>query len=76
MNEAGAIEFLPAAPYLGLDNIDLRERVAHDFGGEWGRNLAMASITQAGEPWHREGHHRRGGPACCAARTPRRRERS
>jgi aldehyde:ferredoxin oxidoreductase len=43
------IEFLDAAPYLGLDNIDLRERVANDLGGVWTRDLAMASITRAGE---------------------------
>jgi aldehyde:ferredoxin oxidoreductase len=45
----GAIAFRDAAPYLGLDNIDLRERVAADFGGRWARDLAMAAITRAGE---------------------------
>lgn len=45
----GDVEFLDAAPYLGLDNIDLRERMAADLGGAWTRDLAMASITRAGE---------------------------
>ena len=45
----GEIAFRDAAPYLGLDNIDLRDRVAADFGGTWTRDLAMASITRAGE---------------------------
>lgn len=45
----GRIAFLDAAPYVGLDNIDLRERVEADFGGTWTRDLAMASITRAGE---------------------------
>src|SRR5436190_16941921 len=45
----GDVHFLPADRYLGLDNIDLRERVAADYQGEWGKDLAMASITRAGE---------------------------
>ncbi len=45
----GQVEFLDAAPYLGLDNIDLRERVPVDFGGTWTRDLAMVNITRAGE---------------------------
>jgi aldehyde:ferredoxin oxidoreductase len=45
----GRLEFLDASPYLGLDNIDLRDRVARDFGGTWTRDLAMANITSAGE---------------------------
>ena len=45
----GRVEFTDAAPYVGLDNIDLRERIANDFGGKWTRDLAMASITRAGE---------------------------
>ena len=43
------VEFLDGRPYVGLDNIDLRERVAADLGGRWERDLAMASITRAGE---------------------------
>lgn len=45
----GEIEFLEAAPYLGLDNIDLRDRIPADFGGTWTRDLAMVNVTRAGE---------------------------
>lgn len=45
----GRIEFRRADGYVGLDNLDLRERVARDLGGTWTRDLAMASITSAGE---------------------------
>jgi aldehyde:ferredoxin oxidoreductase len=45
----GQLEFLDATPYLGLDNIDLRERVPGDFGGTWTRDLAMVNVTRAGE---------------------------
>ncbi len=45
----GEIQFLDAQPYLGLDNIDLRERIPHDFGGTWARDLAMVNVTRAGE---------------------------
>ena len=43
------VEFIEAEPYVGLDNIDMRERVAADFGGTWERDLAMVNITRAGE---------------------------
>jgi aldehyde:ferredoxin oxidoreductase len=43
------VEFLDARPYAGLDNIDLRARVAADLGGTWTRDLAMANVTSAGE---------------------------
>jgi aldehyde:ferredoxin oxidoreductase len=45
----GEIQFLDATPYLGLDNIDLRDRIPHDFGGTWARDLAMVNVTRAGE---------------------------
>jgi len=45
----GHLRFLDASPYVGLDNIDLRERIPHDFGGTWTRDLAMVNITRAGE---------------------------
>jgi aldehyde:ferredoxin oxidoreductase len=45
----GEIEFLDASPYLGMDNIDLRERIPQDFGGTWTRDLAMVNVTRAGE---------------------------
>ena len=34
---------------VGLDNIDLRERIPQDFGGTWDRDLAMVNVTRAGE---------------------------
>jgi aldehyde:ferredoxin oxidoreductase len=45
----GELEFLDATPYVGLDNIDLRERIPQDLGGTWDRDLAMVNITSAGE---------------------------
>jgi aldehyde:ferredoxin oxidoreductase len=45
----GRVEFLDAGPYVGLDNIDLRERIANDLQGTWTRDLAMACVTRAGE---------------------------
>jgi aldehyde:ferredoxin oxidoreductase len=47
--QEGQLEFLDAAPYVGLDNIDLRDRIADDFKGTWTRDLAMVNITRAGE---------------------------
>lgn len=46
---AGEVEFLDGTPYLGLDNIDLRERIPQDLGGTWNRDLAMVNVTVAGE---------------------------
>ena len=43
------VDFLDAREYAGLDNIDLRARVAADLGGTWARDLAMASISRSGE---------------------------
>jgi aldehyde:ferredoxin oxidoreductase len=45
----GEFEFLDATPYVGLDNIDLRDRIPQDFGGTWTRDLAMVNVTRAGE---------------------------
>ena len=45
----GEIDLLDAAPYLGLDNIDLRDRIPRDFGGTWTRDLSMVNVTRAGE---------------------------
>ena len=45
----GNVDFLDGTPYLGLDNIDLRERIPNDLGGTWTRDLAMANISRAGE---------------------------
>jgi len=43
------VECLDARAYVGLDNIDMRERVEADLGGTWERDLAMVNITRAGE---------------------------
>jgi len=45
----GRLSFLDGTRYVGLDNIDLRERIPQDFGATWTRDLAMANITRAGE---------------------------
>ena len=45
----GRIEFLDGTPYVGLDNMDLRERIPQDLGGTWDRDLAMVNVTAAGE---------------------------
>lgn len=41
--------FVDAAPWMGLDNIDLRERIAADFHGVEGKDYGLAAITTAGE---------------------------
>src|SRR5258706_1368566 len=45
----GQVEWRDAAPYVGLDNIDMRVRVAEDLGGVWARNMSMVNVTRAGE---------------------------
>ncbi|MBW2523713.1 MAG: MoaD/ThiS family protein [Deltaproteobacteria bacterium] len=45
----GQVELCDAEPYRGLDNVALRQRVARDLSGRWGKDLAMANITRAGE---------------------------
>lgn len=45
----GKVEFRDASAYVGMDNIDFRERIEGELGGKWTRDLAMASITEAGE---------------------------
>ena len=45
----GVVEFRDAAPYVGLDNIDMRDAVQRDLGGVWARNMSMVNITRAGE---------------------------
>ncbi|HXG56889.1 MAG TPA: aldehyde ferredoxin oxidoreductase C-terminal domain-containing protein, partial [Vicinamibacterales bacterium] len=63
----GEVEFLDATPYLGLDNIDLRERIPADLGGTWNRDLAMVNITRAGENLVLTSAIM-GGPKACYAR--------
>jgi aldehyde:ferredoxin oxidoreductase len=45
----GDIEWRDAAPYAGLDNIDMRERITADLGGIWARDMSMVNVTRAGE---------------------------
>ncbi|MGZ7042396.1 MAG: aldehyde ferredoxin oxidoreductase C-terminal domain-containing protein, partial [Thermoanaerobaculia bacterium] len=41
-------KFIDAAPWVGLDNLDLREKLAADYGVE-GKDYGLAAITTAGE---------------------------
>ncbi len=45
----GHVEFRDASRFVGLNNAALRSQVGAELGGRWGRDLAMANITQAGE---------------------------
>jgi aldehyde:ferredoxin oxidoreductase len=63
----GEIAFVDAGPYVGLDNIDLRQRIPTDFGGTWTRDLAMVNITRAGENLVLTSAIM-GGPKACYAR--------
>jgi aldehyde:ferredoxin oxidoreductase len=47
--EGSEAKFLDAAPWVGLDNLDLREKIAHDFNGVEGKDYGLAAITTAGE---------------------------
>lgn len=42
-------KFVDASPWIGLDNIDLRARIAADFNGVEGKDYGLAAITSAGE---------------------------
>jgi aldehyde:ferredoxin oxidoreductase len=43
------VEFLDAAPYVGLDNIDLRAGIERDFNGVEGKDFGLAAIATSGE---------------------------
>jgi len=43
------IEFLDAAPYVGMDNIDFTAAIEADFDCEERRTMALARLTVAGE---------------------------
>jgi len=45
----GDLTFRDATPYWGMDNVELRHQIGHDFGGRWGGDLAMINVTHAGE---------------------------
>ena len=53
---------------VGLDNIDLRERIPQDFGGTWARDLAMVNVTRAGENQVLTSARSWRGPKACYAR--------
>jgi aldehyde:ferredoxin oxidoreductase len=42
-------KFVDAAPFVGLDNLDLRAKIAEDFHGVEGKDYGLAAITTAGE---------------------------
>jgi aldehyde:ferredoxin oxidoreductase len=41
--------FVDAAPWVGLDNLELRAKLAADFHGVEGKDYGLAAITTAGE---------------------------
>ena len=43
------LKFIDAAPWVGLDNIDLRAAIARHFRGMEGKDYGLAAITTAGE---------------------------
>ena len=47
--EGDAPRFVDAGPWVGLDNLDLRARLAAAFHGVEGKDYGLASITTAGE---------------------------
>jgi aldehyde:ferredoxin oxidoreductase len=65
--EGERIAFLDARAWAGLDNLELRERVARELGGAWAKDLAMACITGAGERGVLSAAIM-GGPKACWAR--------
>jgi len=47
--EGNEPKFVDATPWVGLDNIDLRAKIAEDFHGVEGKDYGLAAITTAGE---------------------------
>jgi aldehyde:ferredoxin oxidoreductase len=47
--EGNEPKFVDAAPFVGLDNIDLRAKIASDFNAVEGKDYGLAAITTAGE---------------------------
>ncbi|HEX9405817.1 MAG TPA: aldehyde ferredoxin oxidoreductase C-terminal domain-containing protein [Thermoanaerobaculia bacterium] len=43
------LHFVDAAPWVGMDNIDLRAALSRHFGGQEGKDFGLAAITTAGE---------------------------
>ena len=65
--DEGRLRFEDAGPYVGLDNLDMREAVGRDFGGKWAKDLAMLNVTVAGEKRVLSAAIM-GGPKACYAR--------
>src|SRR6202140_3483406 len=47
--EGNEPRFVDAAPWVGLDNLDLRAKIAEDFHGVEEKDYGLAAITTAGE---------------------------
>jgi aldehyde:ferredoxin oxidoreductase len=47
--EGDSPRFVDAAPWVGLDNLDLRAKIAAAFHGVEGKDYGLAAITTAGE---------------------------
>ena len=47
--EGNEPQFVDATPWVGLDNLDLRAKIAEDFHGVEGKDYGLAAITTAGE---------------------------
>jgi aldehyde:ferredoxin oxidoreductase len=43
------VKFVDAAPWVGMDNLDLRAAIERDFHGLEGKDFGLAAITAAGE---------------------------
>ncbi len=47
--EGSELKFVDAAPWVGLDNLALRETITADFNGVEGKDYGLAAITTSGE---------------------------
>src|SRR5438105_5444829 len=45
----GEVNFVDAAPWVGMDNLELRAAMERDFRGQEGKDFGLAAITTAGE---------------------------
>ena len=47
--EDNEVTFVDAAPWVGMDNLDLRAAIARDFDGVEGKDYGLAAIATSGE---------------------------
>jgi aldehyde:ferredoxin oxidoreductase len=47
--EDNEVKFVDAAPWVGMDNLDLRAAIARDFRGMEGKDYGLAAIATSGE---------------------------